>query len=124
MDREGESTMLVEGLEHVLYLMVEVLVPIFELIGLAAVAVTMVKAAVGWLSKREISVALDEGLSLSLGFLMAAEILKTILIQDLAGAKLVFAIFGLRALMSLLLHYEMKQERAAEREKEESRANK
>lgn len=116
--------MLVEGLEHVLYLMVEVLVPIFELIGLAAVAVTMVKATVGWLSKREISVELDEGLSLSLGFLMAAEILKTILIQDLAGAKLVFAIFGLRALMSLLLHYEMKQERAAEREKEESRANK
>lgn len=115
---------MLEVLERILEMMVVYLVPIFELIGLAAVAVTMVKATVGWLSKREISVALDEGLSLSLGFLMGAEILKTILIQDMAGAKLVFAIFGLRALMSLLLHYEMKQERAAEREKEESRANK
>lgn len=111
-------------LERILEIMEAYLVPIFELIGLLVVAVTMVKAVVGWLAKREISVELDEGLSLSLGFLMAAEILKTILIRDLAGAKLVFAIFGLRALMSLLLHYEMKQERAAEREKEESRANK
>lgn len=115
--------MLVE-LERVLEILVAYLVPVFEIIGLAAVVVTMAKAVVGWVSKREISVELDEGLSLSLGFLLSAEILRTILIQDMAGAKLVFAIFGLRALMSLLLHYEMKQERAAEREKEESAARK
>ena len=116
--------MLVEFLENILYLGVEVLVPIFEIIGLVAVAVIVIKALAGWFARREVSRELDEGLSLAHGFLMAAEILKTILIQDMAGAKLVFAIFGLRALMSLLLHFEMKQERVAEREKEEASARK
>lgn len=116
--------MLIEFLEQVLHTAVEVLVPIFEIIGLVAVALAVGKALVGWLGKKEVSAQLDEGLSLALGFLMGAEILKTILIHDLPDAKLIFAIFGLRALMSLLLHYEMKQERAAEREKEESCAHK
>ena len=112
-------------LEIILEAALEYLIPICELIGLLVVAVALGKALVGWGkgtftgTKAEVSVGLDEGLSLGLGFLLGAEIMKTIQIHSLESAAVVAAIFGLRALMSLLLHHEMKQERAAEREKKE-----
>jgi len=107
-------------LETILEAGVEFLLPLCEIVGLAVVAVALGKALFGYVRGKEVSVELDEGLSLALGFLLGAEIMKTILIQSLADAALVGAIFALRALMSILLHHEMKEERAAEREKEET----
>ena len=116
-------------LEHILDIALEIMIPICELCGLVVVSTTVIRAIVGWLKaavqgkKAEVSVDLDEGLSLGLGFLLGAEIMKTMMIRSVEGALeeaiLVAAIFGLRALMSLLLHHEMKQERSAEQEKKE-----
>ena len=119
----------IDMLEHILDIALEIMIPICELCGLVVVSATVIRAIVGWLKaavqgkKAEVSVDLDEGLSLGLGFLLGAEIMKTMMIRSVEGALeeaiLVAAIFGLRALMSLLLHHEMKQERSAEREKKE-----
>ena len=119
----------IDMLEHILDIALEIMIPICELCGLVVVSTTVIRAIVGWLKaavqgkKAEVSVDLDEGLSLGLGFLLGAEIMKTMMIRSVEGALeeaiLVAAIFGLRALMSLLLHHEMKQERSAEQEKKE-----
>ena len=51
---------------------------------------------------------LANGLALSLEFKMAAEILKTVLVRDLNELVVLGAVIVLRALLSLLIHVEMK----------------
>ena len=51
------------------------------------------------------------GLATSLEFKMAAEILKTVLVRDLNELVVLGAVVLLRALLSLLIHFEMKSHR-------------
>ena len=54
---------------------------------------------------------LANGLATSLEFKMAAEILKTVLVRDLNELVVLGAVVLLRALLSLLIHFEMKSHR-------------
>lgn len=64
---------------------------------------------------------LAKGLAMGLEFKMAAEILRTVLIQSLDELYMLGAVILLRALLSLLIHYEIKhpkrQKKAAENQK-------
>ena len=51
---------------------------------------------------------LARGLALGLEFKMAAEILRTVLIQSLEELYMLGAVILLRALLSILIHYEIK----------------
>lgn len=51
---------------------------------------------------------LAKGLAMGLEFKMAAEILRTVLIQSLDELYMLGAVILLRALLSLLIHYEMR----------------
>ena len=51
---------------------------------------------------------MSTGLTTALEFLMSAEIAKTFLLQNLESVVPLAATFALRALMSLLLHVEMR----------------
>lgn len=51
---------------------------------------------------------LAKGLAMGLEFKMAAEILRTVLIQSLDELYMLGAIILLRALLSVLIHYEIK----------------
>ena len=59
-------------------------------------------------SQENIKIELANGLALSLEFKMAAEILKTVLVRDLNELVVLGAVIVLRALLSLLIHIEMK----------------
>ena len=59
-------------------------------------------------SQENIKIELANGLALSLEFKMAAEILKTVLVRDLNELVVLGAVIVLRALLSLLIHVEMK----------------
>ena len=59
---------------------------------------------------KNIKFQLAEGLATSLEFKMAAEILKTVLVRDLNELMVLGAVILLRALLSLLIHVEMKGE--------------
>ncbi|MBE6836879.1 MAG: DUF1622 domain-containing protein [Ruminococcus sp.] len=54
---------------------------------------------------------LAKGLAMGLEFKMAAEILRTVLIQSLDELYMLGAVILLRALLSLLIHYEIKHPR-------------
>ena len=64
---------------------------------------------------------LANGLALGLEFKMAAEILRTVLIQSLDELYMLGAVILLRALLSVLIHYEIKhpKKKKAEDTKEE-----
>ena len=52
---------------------------------------------------------LAKGLATGLEFKMAAEILKTVLVRDLGELYILGAVILLRAILSVLIHFEMKK---------------
>ena len=60
--------------------------------------------------KRHIKIQthLAKGLATGLEFKLGAEILKTVTVHDLDELIVLGAVFGLRALMSILIHFELK----------------
>lgn len=101
-------------LENIMELVLEILIPLCELMGIFVVAVSAIAAFARYLrglvtrSKENIKFELANGLALSLEFKMAAEILKTVLVRDLNELVVLGAVIVLRALLSLLIHVEMK----------------
>lgn len=103
-------------LEHIIELCLPTVISACELMGIFVVAVTAVHAF--WLycagiitrTPKNIKFQLAEGLATSLEFKMAAEILKTVLVRDLNELIVLGAVILLRALLSLLIHVEMKEE--------------
>ena len=65
---------------------------------------------------------LSSGLTTALEFLMSAEIAKTFLLQNLESVVPLAATFALRAMMSLMLHWEMQGGHRSGRKKEENDA--
>lgn len=57
---------------------------------------------------------LAKGLAMGLEFKMAAEILRTVLIQSLEELYMLGAVILLRALLSVLIHYEIKHPKKKE----------
>ena len=50
----------------------------------------------------------SQGLAAGLEFKMAAEILKTVLIREMSELLVLGAVILLRAILSILIHFEMK----------------
>ena len=102
-------------LETLVETTLSVLTPLCEMMGIFVVAVSAVAAFGRYLKglvtrePRDIKFQLANGLALSLEFKMAAEILKTVLVRDLTELTALGAVIILRALLSFLFHFEMKQ---------------
>ena len=99
-------------------LIIQILPPIIsicELMGIFVVAVSALRAfwhyCRGLVSRtpRDVKFELANGLATSLEFKMAAEILKIVLVRDLNELIVLGAVVLLRALLSLLIHFEMKE---------------
>lgn len=110
-------------LEHIVEFVLEILIPLCELMGIAVVAVSVLGAFWKYMcslftkSSCDVKFRLAKGLALSLEFKMAAEILKTVLIRDLHELLVLGVVIALRALLSLLIHFEMKHSHGDSEEK-------
>lgn len=102
-------------LEHLVERCLEGLIPLCELIGIFVVAVTVGRAFCRYLRSLftpapvDVKMRLAAGLGLSLEFKMAAEILKTVLVRDLSELLVLGIVIVLRALLSVLIRFEMKE---------------
>ena len=103
-------------LENLVHIVLEILIPVCELIGIVVVAISagtaLVKYVYSLLTRvhPDIKYQLASGLALSLEFKMAAEILKTVQVQELSELLVLGIVIALRALLSVLIHFEMKKE--------------
>lgn len=101
-------------LDHIIALIVPVIISVCELMGIFVVVVSSLRAfwlyCKGFLTHRPLDVKFDlaNGLATSLEFKMAAEILKTVLVREMEELMVLGAVILLRALLSLLIHFEMK----------------
>lgn len=101
-------------LERIVEFVLEILIPVCELMGIVIVAVSVLSAFWKYMCSLfthrscDVKFRLASGLALSLEFKMAAEILKTVLIRDLNELLVLGVVIALRALLSLLIRFEMK----------------
>jgi uncharacterized membrane protein len=91
-----------------------IIVFILEWMGIFVIAWTCIKAFWEYIQntfmKRHIKIQthLAKGLATGLEFKLGAEILKTVTVHDIDELIVLGAVFGLRALMSILIHFELK----------------
>ena len=114
-----------ENIAHLLEGFLESAVPLIaglaEVIGLFIIVTSLVKATYHYVrttffhDRYDFHHEMSTGLTTALEFLMSAEIAKTFLLQNLESVIPLAATFALRALMSLLLHVEMRADHKGEK---------
>ena len=108
-------TALIETIEVVLHQCVNVAMLLFEFMGFGVIFVSVIKGFVNYLRKTPgTKLELAEGFAMGLELLLGGEILKTVAFQELEDILFVGGIIALRMALTLLLHWEMKQEREDE----------
>ena len=103
-------------LENFISIILPPIIAICELIGIFVVTVTAVQSFYKYLkglvtrTPTDFKFELAQGLASGLEFKMAAEILKTVQVRNMQELLILGAVILLRALLSLLIHFEMKEE--------------
>lgn len=101
-------------LEHLIETVLPYIIAILEIMGILVVAWTGVRAFWEYIQNtfmkknNPLQNHFANGLATALEFKMAAEILKTVLVREMSELLVLGAVIGLRALLSLLIHFEMK----------------
>ena len=94
-----------------------------ELVGILIIVIGSIKALaliVSRLRKKEpVNVVIDLGrsLSLALEFKMGAEIINTVIVRDLKELGILAIVIIIRALLAVLIHWEIKAEKNEEKSK-------
>ena len=103
-----------EILHNIIHTLLPIIVFILEIMGVFVIFWTCIKSFWEYIQntfmKRHLKLQthLAKGLATGLEFKLGAEILKTVLVQDLDELYVLAAVFFLRALMSILIHFELK----------------
>ena len=105
----------VEVLRNILIICVEMGSTILELFALLIMVKTGIQCLLKWLAgKKSSGHELAEGIALTLEFLLAAEVLHTVLAQQISDLIILGALVILRGLMTLEIHLELKSEKEAD----------
>lgn len=109
------------GLEVILEDIVNLAIILFEFVGIAVIIWTGISGFMKYIRKDgDTGVYLARGLAMGLEFKMGSEILRTVIVREWKEIGIVAGIIALRAALNFLLHWEIRQEEAAERIEEEN----
>ena len=87
----------------------------FEFVGVIIIIVAGIRGFIGYLRRDpKVRLQLAHGMALGLEFKLGSEILRTVVVRELSEVTLVAAIIVVRAALTFLIHWEIKQERALE----------
>ena len=100
-----------EMLETILHSFVNLAMLLFEYIGVGVITFAGLQGLVNYLRRSpDTRLTLAQGLAMGLEFKLGSEILRTVLVRDLSEIAIVGAIILLRAALSFLIHWEIKNE--------------
>lgn len=90
---------------------VEIAILVFEFIGVGIIIYSGVVGFVKWLRRSpDIRIYLAKGLAMGLEFKMGSEILRTVVVREWKEIGIVAGIIALRAALTFLIHWEIRQE--------------
>lgn len=115
---------IIQFLNLVLVDVVEICTMAMEFAGIAVLVTTAVKAFYHWLRRSDHNIRLDlgQGIALALEFKMGGEVLRTVVVREWAELGILGAIILLRAALTFLIHWEIRNEKKEEEEKRNSHA--
>lgn len=111
---------LIHFMETALQYLVEFAIVIFEFIGVGIIIYSGIKGFIGYVSRSpKMKITLAQGLAIGLEFKLGSEILKTVIVRDWTEIATVAGIIALRAALTFLIHWEIKEENKDMQEQEE-----
>lgn len=103
-----------EYLHTALDVAVDLGIVLFEWVGVAVLVVSGVLGVVNYIRRDpETRLKLAQGLAMALEFKLGGEILRTVVVRELLEIAVVGAIILLRAALTFLIHWEIKNEEAS-----------
>ena len=97
--------LIIEFLENVMNNIVQVAILFFEFVGVIVGFYNYVRRV------PDMKITLAQGLAVGLEFKLCSEILKTVIVRDWKEIVTVAGIIGLRAALTFLIHWEIKEEK-------------
>ena len=87
---------------------------LLEMFGIGILVFTAIKCFIFWLKKDDsIRLQLAQGIALALEFKLGGEVLRTVVVREWAELGILGAIIALRAALTFLIHWEIKNEKEA-----------
>ena len=100
--------------EVVLRYIVEFSTLLLELFGICILVFSAIKSFVFWIRRDDsILLQLAQGIALALEFKLGGEVLRTVVVREWAELGILGAIILLRATLTFLIHWEIKNEKKA-----------
>ena len=100
-------------MEDLLDVLVSNAIHLFELVGVIVLIVAGIRGVINYIRHDPmVRLNLAKGMALCLEFKLGSEILRTVIVRDLKEIAIVGAIIALRAALTFLLHWEIKNEEA------------
>lgn len=101
-------------LEWLLNQVVRGAILLFEYVGVGIIILSGLQGVANYLHKSvRTRLLLAQGLAMGLEFKLGSEILRTVVVRDLREIVIVGSIIALRAVLTLLIHWEIKNEEQA-----------
>lgn len=105
----------ISGMEEILEVLVHFFIVILEFMGLIVIVITAFQSFSNWIKKDpQTRLHLAEGMAMALEFKLGSEILRTVTVREMDEIYLVAAIILLRAALTFLIHWEIKNEKSEE----------
>lgn len=100
-----------EVLETLLHSLVNLAMLLFEYIGVGVITFSGIQGMVNYIRKSpNTRLMLAKGLAMGLEFKLGSEILRTVIVRNLEEIYIVAGIIVLRAILTILIHWEIKNE--------------
>ena len=104
-----------ELLHGLLRSLVDVAIVLFEFIGVFVIISAGIKGIWGFICRHPLTrLNLAKGMATGLEFKLGSEILRTVVVREFSEIYTVAAIIALRAALTFLIHWEIKNEEAQE----------
>ena len=101
----------VHMLEDIVRYAAEIGIHLVEMAGILVLLITAVQGVIGYFKKDpHIRLKLAQGIALALEFKLGGEVLRTVIARDWNELAILGAVIGLRAALTVLLHWEIKTE--------------
>ena len=118
--KEGVMGEVIKVLDWLLENLVQICTVLLELFGIIVLVTTAVSCCVQWIrNKRQlIRLNLAQGIALALEFKMGGEVLRTVVVREWSELGILGAIIVLRAMLTFLIHWEIKNEKRETQEEQ------
>ena len=101
-----------ETAENLMHAVIEWGIILLELFGVCILVYTSVTCFVKWIRKEQnIRLELAQGTTLALSFKMGGEVLRTVVVREWRELGILGAVIVLRTALTLLLHWEIENEK-------------